>query len=88
MTRFCGDTSRCTTPSLSPRALRRILDRARPLAPPSSPAADPWHYAPWCGGTFVTARGTYQFILFLGGRGDLTLPGGSRIRFEFEVDSK
>lgn len=63
--------------------LRRIMDRARPL-PPAGSMADPFHYSPWCAGSFVTARGTYGFVLFLGGRGDLTLPGGARVRFEFE----
>jgi hypothetical protein len=78
------EIARCTpgSPSLSQHELRQIMDRARPLVL-ANPASDPWQYAPWCAGSFLTPRGTYQFILFLGGRGDLTLPGGSRIRFEF-----
>lgn len=76
---------RCTpgSPRLRPAALRRIIDRARPLSL-SDPRSDPFHYSPWCAGTFAARGGTYRFLLFLGGRGDLTLPGGSRIRFEFE----
>ena len=77
--------ARCTpgSSSLTVLRLRRIMNRAWPL-PPTSPQADPFHYAPWCAGSFVTARGTYRFVLFHGGRGDLTLPGGARVRFEYD----
>ena len=80
-----ANIARCmpgSSPLTLPR-LRRIMTRARPL-PQTSGNADPFHYSPWCAGSFVTARGTYRFVLFLGGRGDLTLPGGARVRFEFE----
>jgi hypothetical protein len=72
------------SPGLTPEDLRRIMDRARPLVI-DDPLRDPWHYAPWCSGSFETDGGTSRFILYLGGRGDLTLPSGSRIRFEFEL---
>ena len=77
----------CSTPGspgLTPEDLRRIMDRARPLVI-ADPLRDPWHYAPWCSGSFETDGGTSRFILYLGGRGDLTMPSGSRIRFEFDL---
>ena len=78
---------RCTpgSPPLDEAALRGAMDRARPLRPVAS-SSDPWHYSPWCAGSFVARGETYRFLLFLGGRGDLVLPGGARIRFDLEPE--
>ena len=60
---------------------RSLFKKATPVDPEQ---ADSWHYAPWYSGTFTYKGGTYNFLLYLGGRGLLTYPDGKKGLFSFE----
>lgn len=71
-----------TSESPLPESFRKALATAKPLDA-SDKSLRTWAYSPTEWGTFRTKEGTYHFMLFLGGRGQLKTPSGKVGMFSY-----
>ncbi len=73
--------------SFDARVFSTLLSTANPIDA-RNPTITAFHLSPWVDGTFTTEQGTFEFSLFLAGRGRLTRPDGKFGWFDFRGNTE